>query len=142
MREGMRFSGRVASSNRKSNNSSIGQLPGLRSESRSMPDEPQRPDNPGDLLSPEEWRELLSPFETEGEERAVLVLTDRPDDAETIQAYLAPHGVKCQPARNCFTALDLFRNDDRGCTIWAITMGNNDMFFLHVPPKIKDITLL
>ncbi|MFQ5654830.1 MAG: hypothetical protein ACE5GW_08880 [Planctomycetota bacterium] len=62
-----------------------------------------------DLLSQEELRELLSPFrEGEGGD-ALLLLSDRPEEAETLSAGLMSHGVAVVPASNRFTALDLLR---------------------------------
>ncbi len=64
-----------------------------------------------DLLSDEEFREILAPFPGDGggPDEMVLVLSGNPDDAERINAYLLRRGARSQPVTDRFTALDELR---------------------------------
>ena len=80
-----------------------------------MPQDPdprnERDRSARDLLSDEELRELLSPFEgmTEEDGDPVLLLTAHPEDVEPITSHLRHYGIRVVPASHCDTALDLFR---------------------------------
>ncbi|MFN0057483.1 MAG: hypothetical protein ACKVX7_03425 [Planctomycetota bacterium] len=63
------------------------------------------------MLSREEIRELLSPLSggEGGEQDSVLLLTERPEEAEDFARLLAKHGISLAMASSRFSALDFFR---------------------------------
>ena len=72
-------------------------------------------EDPQGQLTSEELRELLSPIGLEEDEfaengaDAILLLTERPEDAEIISVFMKPHDIRVIPAAERYRALDLFR---------------------------------
>ncbi len=90
-----------------------------------------------DLLSREELKELLTPIGAEpgrgGDEpaHAVLLVSERPDDAEQLASHLKARGTQLIPAANRFAALDQFRRRAfRGVIATLDSVGNDASLFL------------
>jgi len=75
-----------------------------------------------DLLSDEEFREILAPFPGDpgvpGE--VVLLLGEDPEDAESVSAWLLAHGARAQPVLDRYGALDELRGHEFAAFIIAV----------------------
>lgn len=99
----------------------------------------------GDILTEEETRHLLLPFPGDGagSEEVVLLLTDRPEEAERVSAYLSVRSVRTSPVQRAADALQRLRSHDFQAFVMAVdALGATPSTFLEQVYEVESMPIL
>jgi len=87
-----------------------------------------------DLLSEEEFREILAPLPGDGEDsggedsdQVVLLLSEFPEDAEELSAFLLSVGCRVHPVVDRYLALDAMRTYQFTCFVMSVSNVGSDL---------------